>query len=534
MSRGIFLEDDRPSRRGIPVLIALGAVLFALIGGTVSFYKNFVINVPTKHVAILIKKTGIDLENTNEIAPTAEHKGVQKELLREGRYIFQYTSYGWDWQVIPQEEIEDGEFGVLVRLYGDDLPYGEFLAKKETQKGIIPGRLLPGRYAINPHVEKLLKFAPEIIEAGFKGVVINVSGEIPTKPEDFAVDLDGGDPHKLIVKDNFRGVQSTTLDPGRYYFNPYEKRISKVDCRSQRFNLAVEGDMGFPSKDGFWVSLDGIIEFRVKPDRAAEVFVTYNEDINGDKIDEEIINKVILPNARSFCRLEGSNNLGREFIQGDTRTQFQLKFQEAMQSACEPLGIEIIQALITEIKPPEKIAEPVRGREIAKQEKTQFEQQTIQQQSEQKLAEQTELIVQKQALVQAEQEVVKVVTEAQQKQEVAVTKANQDLAVAQFKLDAAADEAEAITARGEATAEVVRLQNQAVAAGWKRAVEAFGGDGNEYAQYVLFEKLSSAYRSMMINTADSPIMKIFESFGRNHESPTTREEATTASSVGDN
>ena len=338
----------------------------------------------------------------------------------------------------------------------------------------------------------------------------------------------------MIVKDNFRGVQSTTLDPGRYYFNPYEKRISKVDCRSQRFNLAVEGDMGFPSKDGFWVSLDGIIEFRVKPDRAAEVFVTYNEDINGDKIDEEIINKVILPNARSFCRLEGSNNLGREFIQGDTRTQFQLKFQEAMQSACEPLGIEIIQALITEIKPPEKIAEPVRGREIAKQEKTQFEQQTIQQQSEQKLAEQTELIVQKQALVQAEQEVVKVVTEAQQKQEVAVTKANQDLAVAQFKLDAAADEAEAITARGEATAEVVRLQNQAVAAGWKRAVEAFGGDGNEYAQYVLFEKLSSAYRSMMINTADSPIMKIFESFGRNHESPTTREEATTASSVGDN
>ena len=68
--------------------------------------------------------------------------------------------------------------------------------------------------------------------------------------------------------------------------------------------------MGFPSKDGFWVSLDGIIEFRVNPERAAQVYVEYNDSQNGDRIDEEIVAKVIMPNARSFCRLEGSKQVG--------------------------------------------------------------------------------------------------------------------------------------------------------------------------------------------------------------------------------
>src|SRR5690606_36403905 len=115
-------------------------------------------------------------------------------------------------------------------------------------------------------------------------------------------------------------------------------------------------------------------------------YVTYNEDTNGDQIDQELILKVIMPNARSFCRLQGSNSLGRDFIQGETRTQFQDDFQEAMRTACEPLGIEIIQALITRIRPPEQIAMPVREREIAKQEELQYQQQILQQQSEEKLA----------------------------------------------------------------------------------------------------------------------------------------------------
>ena len=487
-----------------------GAGLFAvmlLTGFAVAIiwmvYSSFRIDVSSGEIAILIRKTGQDLTNGQEIAPSLEHKGIQRDVLTEGRYF--YNPYVWSWTVIPQEVIEPGQMGVKVSLTGDDLGYGDFLANvnadgEATTKGIMPGILNPGRYPINPYVYAVEKHPPVTIPAGYKGVVTNLAAPLAE------------DPNQLLVKPGERGVQELALEPGTHYVNPYVTRIDRVDCRSQRFNLGEEGDMGFPTKDGFWVSLDGAIEFRVSPEKAAEVYVLFNQSENGPEIDEEIVNTVIMPNARSFCRLQGSNASGRDFIQGVTRTAFQEAFEKSMREACQPVGIEVIQALITKIRPPEQIADPVREREIAKQQELQYQQQTLQQESEQKLAVEKALVLQKQAVVVAEQAVVKVTTQAMQEQEVAVTKANENLAVGLLKLDASIDEAAAIEAKGKAAADVVRFDNEAEAAGWKKAVEAFDGDGQGYAQFVLYQKLSASYRRIMVNTADSPIMKIFESF----------------------
>lgn len=510
MSREIFLENDRKKKQLSAWLGSLAALVVFVLGLLWFVYDSFVIDVPAKHLAILIHKTGKDLTNGDEVAPDAEHKGIQIEVLREGRYFFKYDPYHWAWEVKQQHEILEGQVGVLVRLHGEDLPYGEFLARNENQKGIVPGVLQPGRHYINEYVYDIIKPEPVVVPAGYKGVVTNLAGPIPTKPEHYADD-DGDETHrKLLVKKGFRGVQKETLDPGTYPLNPYEVRVSLVDCRNQRFNLSESKDLGFPSKDGFWVSLDSIVEFRVNPEIAAKAFVLYNEEGNGERVDEEVVRKVILPAARSFCRLQGSNNSGREFIIG--RTQFQESYQTTMRAKCDPLGIQIIQALITKINPPEQIAKPVRDREIAKQQEEQYQQQILQQKSEEKLAIEKELVKQKQALVQAEQEVIRVTTEALREQEVAQTKSKEKLAVAQLKLDAAKDEAAAVVSRGKGQAEVIDFKNKAEAAGWVRAVEAFDGNGGQYAQYVLFQKLSSAYRNIMVNTADSPIMKIFDSF----------------------
>ena len=357
----------------------------------------------------------------------------------------------------------------------------------------------------------------------------------------------------LLVPEGRRGVQNETMNPGTEYVNPYVTRVALVDCRSQRFNLSDGGEMGFPSKDGFWVTLDGVIEFRVMPDQAAHVFVTYNDAENDtpsqrtrqdnpgrrrlDKysgglsskvlgppdstvkfqrgsaeVREEIINKIILPNARSFCRLRGSNHSGKDFISGETRIQFQEDFQKSLETTCESQGIEIIQALITRINPPQKIAGPVRDRQIAVQTEQQYQRQILQQESEQKLAMEKELVKRKQAIVEAEQEVVKKVTEAQRRQEVALIEANQGLKVAEFALAAAEDEAAAVQARGQAAASVIEFDNKAEAAGWKKAVEAFSGDGDEYARWVMLKKIAPSFQRMMVNTADSPIMEIFKSY----------------------
>jgi hypothetical protein len=172
----------------------------------------------------------------------------------------------------------------------------------------------------------------------------------------------------------------------------------------------------------------------------------------------------------------------------------------------------VIQALITTIKPPEKIADPVRRRQIALQQEAQYKKEIEQQAAEQELAVQRATVLQKKALVAASQEVVVVTTEAKKKQEVALIDANKRLAVADQKLMAAKDLAAAIMAKGRADADVISFANQAEAAGWQKSVAAFGGNGNEYARWTLYKKLAPAYRSMMINTENSPLMDVFKAF----------------------
>lgn len=512
MSNDVYSDERNPA---VSWILA-GLFLFTATAIAAGLVVYFVcrIEVPTRYMAVLIKKTGKDLANGDEIAPSPEYKGLQKEVLPEGRHF--YNPWHWDWEVVPQVEIPEGKLGVRVRLYGDELPYAEIIAREENQKGILPDVLRPGRYAINAYVvggaertrnsyaEYIELHDPVIIPAGFKGVVTNLSGPLPD------------DPNVLLVPEGFRGVQEKTLDAGTYYVNPYVTRINLVDCRSQRFNLSTGGTMGFPSKDGFWVTLDGVIEFRVKPEEAARVFVTYNDMDNDTVTDatvgEEIINKVILPNARSFCRLRGSDHSGKDFISGETRIQFQADFQNQLEETCASQGIEVIQALITRINPPQQIAEPVRERQIAVQKEQQFQKEIIQQESEKELAIEQELIKQKEALVGAEQEVVKLVTEAKRGQEVALIEANQQLKVAEFELAAAQDMAEAVLARGKAEADVIQFNNEAEAAGWRKAVEAFSGDGSAYARYILLRKIAPSFQRMMVNTADSPLMDIFKQY----------------------
>ncbi|MFN3157988.1 MAG: SPFH domain-containing protein [Rubinisphaera brasiliensis] len=507
-------------------LLIMAVSLFSWLALT--FFR---VDVPTAKMAILIKKTGEDLNNSQEVAPSEEYKGVQAKYLLEGKHWL--DPYNWEWEVIDQQEVPHGKMGVLVSLTGDDLGYGEFLAHVKPgvdkldggveTKGIVPDVLREGRYPIHPYLFSLQIHDPIVVPAGYKGVLTNLAGPIPD------------DPNTLLVEKGMRGVQEEVLEPGTYYLNPYQYRVDLVDCRSQTLNLAENKDMGFPSKDGFWITLDGTIEFRVDPEKVAEVFVTYNDQDNGSQIGEEITRKIIMPVARSYCRVEGSKTSGREFIAGDSRAEFETKFEDVIRAECEPLGIEVVQALIRNIQPPQQIAGPVRDRELAKQDQTKFRQQILQQQEEIATAIEREMVKRKQAIVKADQDVVKMTTEALREQEVAVTKANERLEVAKLKVQAAKDEAEAIRARGKAEADVITFNNEAEAAGWKQSVAAFSGDGNAFARYLLHQKLAPAYRNIMANTDNSPIMRIFETFAPDNSAapspPSTQPANTSAAST---
>lgn len=502
-------RDERPRREnprrprwgpwaGLAVLLLLGAVVLG--------YEACKIEVANGQQAVLIRLVGLDLEPDMELAPARKdgkhyYKGVQTEgpfngVLDVGRYF--YNPFYWSWQIMPQFVVPSGKIGVRIALSGADLPAGQVIAEP-GQKGILADVLTPGRWPYNPYAESIELHDPVTIPAGYRGVVTLLAGREPKNPNRFLVD------------EGERGVQPSTLDPGSYYLNPYEKRVSLVDSRSKRFNLAQEGAMDFLSSDGFPITLDGAVEFRVLPEKVAEVFVKYNEAANGDEIDEEIITKIITPESRSLCRIGGSKLSGGQFISGNDREQFQRDLVKSLTENCKKQGIEILAVAITTIQPPQEIATPVRAREVAKQELAQYNQERIQQLSEAQLRVQQVLAQQKKKLVEAEQTVVEKTTKAEQNQQVAITLASQKLKVAGTQLEAAKDKASAITAKAQAAAAVIRFNNAAEVAGLAARVAAFDGDGSALARNTLVTKLAPAFRTILSNS-EGPLMELFSQF----------------------
>ena len=498
-------DPRRP--RGFPsrwATVALGGGLAALVAGLVG-YNACKVEVPTGSQAVLIRKAGRDLDRDMVLAPPYSDsrgytKGVQRGVLAEGRYF--YNPLFWDWKVTPQEEIPPGKIGVRVALDGDELPIGEVLAGP-GQKGIRRGVLGPGRYAFNEFAETIEEFDAVTIPPGSRGVVTMLAGADPK------------DPNVVLVGKGERGVQRETLPPGIHYAhsNPYETRVSVVDCRSRRFDLGRNDEMSFLTADGFAVVLDGAVEFRIKEDKVAEVFVLYNEDDNGDVIDEEIVAKIINPESRSICRINGSKLSGRKFFDGEARKIFQDNLKKSLIDHCLQQGIEIIDVPLSSIQPPQEIAGPVRSRELAKQNLARYLREREQQESEKQLKVETMLVDQGKRLVEADRIVAVQLKKAEQEQSVAVTAAEQKLAVAGTRLEAARDEADAATSRAQAEADVIRLTNQAELAGLAAQVSAFGGDGSALAQSLLVGKLAPAFRSILANS-DGPLMELFGQLSR--------------------
>src|SRR4051812_27519027 len=506
-------EEERP-RRPVPPpgrrggrrsMAAAGLILLGL-GLVLGLYNACKIDVGTGQEAVLIRKEGLELEPDMELAPPPQagrsyYKGVQSGgpnggVLTEGRYF--YNPYFWSWEIVPQFVVPGDKIGIRVALSGEDMPPEQVLAEP-GQKGILREVLKPGRYPYNPYAESIELHSPVTIPAGFRGVVTRLAGPLPKEPNVF------------LVAEGERGVQPGTLEPGTYYLNPYETRVSQVDCRSRRFNLGHEGEMTFLSADGFPIALDGVVEFRILPAKVAEMFVKYNEDFNGESIDEEIITKIITPESRSLCRIGGSKLSGGQFISGNDRERFQRDLVRSLTENCKKQGIEILAVAITTIQPPEDIADPVRLREVAKQQLAQYQQEKIQQLSEAQLRVQQVLAEQKRELVEAEQQVVEKTTRAEQDQQVAVTLAGQKLKVAGTQLEAAKDKASAIVAKAQAEADVIRFNNKAELAGLAARVSAFGGDGAALARNTLIGKLAPSFHTILSNS-EGPLMDLFSQF----------------------
>ncbi len=489
----------RPSGPPPPRTAPLGAVIFVIALAVLLLLPAFIwfacrIEPGAGQIAVLIRKTGEPLPSGEIIATDPRYKGIQLEVLPEGRYF--RNPYTWSWRLERITDVPPGKLGVVTRLYGANLPPGEILAREGT-KGILTEVLTPGKYRINPYAERVQLFDAIAIRPGHVGVVTSLVGADPLE-NDLPAELRNTFlvPGKAQDADpsRFKGVLAEVKEAGTHYLNPFVYHVVEVSLQSQRFEMSGEDSISFLTLDGFTVNVEGTIEFAIAPESAA--LVTHRV---GDM--EDILKKVILPRARGFSRIEGSKNPAIDYIVGETRQRFQDRLEAHLREKCAPWGVAVRSVLIRNIQPPDEIASIIREREVAVQDAKKFEQQIEQAKSRAELTRQEMLALQNKAKVEAETLRIRAVISAEQDQAVRVTAAQRELEVARLNLESARFKAEARLKLAEAEQQVIRLDNEAQAGVIAEQSAAFGGAMN-LARFTFYQSL--APRIVSILSADGP------------------------------
>jgi regulator of protease activity HflC (stomatin/prohibitin superfamily) len=475
-------------------LLSILPIILIAFSGWVWFFCR--IEPDSGEIAILTRKTGKDLPSGQIIATEQNQKGIQLDVLSEGRYF--RNPYTWDWKIEKITDIPAGKLGVLIQQFGKDLSPGQIIAGKD-EKGIRPEILTPGKYRINPLAYQVGLADAIAIHPGHVGIVTNLVGN----------DVLFGDSPKskntFLVESGEKGVQNEVLDPGTYYLNPFLVNVTEVNLQSQRFDFSGKEAINFLSLDGFSITIEGTIEWAIKRESAAMITVRV-----GDL--EDILNKIILPRARGFSRIEGSKKLAADYITGTTRQEFQDNLFKHLKETCEERGVKILSALIRNIVPPQEIAGPIREKEIAVQDRRKYEQQIFEAQSAAELAKQEELAIQSREKVEQETVKIKAVIEVKQVQSVALTDTQRNLEVAKIENQAADYKVQSKKASGEAERDVIHLSNLANAKVMKSYVEAFGSGWN-YAYYTFVKNFGPKLHFIFANEEGS-FGKIFEEFSK--------------------
>ena len=486
---------ERPPRTPMPPLsVAAGLpflLVFALLFGSLWVWFWWRIEPENGEIAVLIKKTGKNLPVDRIIADSPEYKGIQPEVLPEGRFF--YNPYVWDCQILKLTDIPAGQFGVLIRKYGKDLPGGKIIAADASYKGIVRDVLGTGKHRINPYAYEVKLFDDIKIAPGHVGVVTALDG---------ADVLTGGVPAAAADKGflapaGAKGVQGDVLKEGTHRLNPFLFAISIVNIQSQRFELSGADAIMFLTLDGFPVTVEGTLEFNLNVDKVA--LLTHEV---GDM--EDIKQKLILPSARGFFRIEGSKKNATEFIVGESRQAFQDSLETFMKAVCQPWGISLNSVLIRDIQAPQAIASIIRDRELAAQESKKIEQQIVQTQSMAELEKQKALAEQNRMKVTADTERIKQTITAEQGKVEKTIAAQTELDVAKVSLEAARADAEALLTLAEAERKVVETQNKANADVLKQQVTVYRSEA-DYVRAKLYEKTAPNIQSVLTTDANGDL-----------------------------
>ncbi|MEW6234132.1 MAG: SPFH domain-containing protein [Candidatus Omnitrophota bacterium] len=461
------------------------STLFAILALTavtgMILYFSLLVNVGPNQAAIVMEYRGESVPPENGfIAVKPGQMGIQLEVWREGLHFVNpiFTRV----EIVDVVKVPENHVGCVARKFGRDLPAGKIIAG-EGEKGVMDIALKPGFY---PEYSNAYAYDVVITEAirvppGSVGVVTSLAGPLPAAPNQF------------LSEEGERGVQKQHLTPGTYFLNPYVTRVDLVNIQSRRTDIS---DVAFPSFDGFPITLNCSVEWRIPEDNAPIVFVKFGQE-------SEVENKVIFPSVLNYSRLIGSSQEATTFISGETRQKFGRDFQTEIAGSVQSVSVEVKETGIRTILPPDEVLTILKDREIAVQQKQQFLQEIMQNAEQMKLQTQKTKAVKEKDIVDKKTEMLKTLLDRQRALDVAVLQAQKEFDAAKMELEAAKNIASASRTLARAEADALLLKYTAEANAQAAAVAAFG-EGKEaakaYANYSLTQSLAPRIEDIFAGT----------------------------------
>jgi hypothetical protein len=419
--------------------------------------------------------------------------GIIEQMRGPGRHFF--CPIWWEITRVPDWVVPSGSVAVVTSKMGEELPVGQFLVDGDFDevkyKGVLRKVFGPGRYRANPYrfIFKIVQIEKKQVDgdekiAGWVNIPTGFVGVVTHLTDDLA---------KGIKK----GIQDQVLQPGLYAVNPNEAQIdvveigyreSIIECQMQsdaagKMVLDESGEptpvhetgINFPSDDGFEIQLDFTAIWGIMPENAADIIRNFGNITQAEK-------KVVLPQAESICRTNGSKLKAKALLVGESRQTFQDETTKQYHEVLLEKKIELLYGLIRQIYIPQEIRLPIQESYIADENKLTRDQEKLTATVEAELREaekQVDL-----ASKTTEAQTTKLVAEklADGEKQAKEFGAEGEKLVATIDRQAAELDAQRVTLLGEAEGKSKQLQNEASAGLFGLAVKSFGTPG-AYTKY---------------------------------------------------
>jgi regulator of protease activity HflC (stomatin/prohibitin superfamily) len=350
------------------ISISYGLLVAALVFGA-WFWMFWVIHVPPRSMLVVTRSFGASNPDANRyrVVPYGELElddgrrisgvqGVLEEVYGEGYYAFNPFLYKTEVLRDALTEVRVGQVGVLTSLSGLQLPEGQFLVDQPGRfKGTLRQVLPPGRYRINPYAYRIEILPATIVEQGYVGVVTSQTGR-----------SESGDGDRLAESGEM-GVMREVLQPGLYYLNPREYKVTRVEVGFREHSIS---GIRFPSRDGYPIECDVTVIWGIHPENAP--YIVKNIGASDDEIKQRVIDQVV----QSATRNMGGEYDAATLVSGEGRTLFVEQFTEQLRKECQVGNrIDILNGLIRRIIVPQEIRKPIQEQQIQREREETLKQQ---------------------------------------------------------------------------------------------------------------------------------------------------------------